>query len=308
VAAASAVLAGVLLVATPVACRGGAGGRSSPVEADGVRIASFDFDESALVAELYAQTLEAAGIPVFRLGVIGPREVIAPALEQGLIDLVPEYLGTAGNHFGSASVGVAPLTAALEPRGLVVLEPAPAQDVNVLVVLEATASALDLTSTSDLSAAASTMRIGGPVECPARPLCLDGLRTTYGIEFAEFVPERTLAATAEALQREEIDVGVMFSTAPEIGAGPFVVLDDDLGLQPPDNVVPLLRAATIERWGPELAQALDRVSARLTTDELRTMNARVSGGDTIDETVADWIAGVSPRPTVGEGRGRIIDR
>ena len=144
------------------------------------------------------------------------REVVAPALEQGHIDLVPEYLGTATECFGAPTDGMADLATALEAKGLEPLQPSPAQDVNVFVVTEETAGVHGLERISDLAEVASSFRFGGPVECPDRPLCLAGLQATYGLSFAEFVPNRTLAITAEALIREEIDVGVMFSTAAEL--------------------------------------------------------------------------------------------
>lgn len=271
-----------------VACAG-APDRAGPSASDGVRIASFDFDESRVLAELYAQSIEAAGVPVVRLGPVGPREVVAPALEQGLIDLVPEYLGTAANHFGADRADRAGLVAALRPRHLAALREAPAQDVNVLVVGWETAAERDLTTITDLATVAGTLRIGGPVECAERPLCLVGLRDVYGAEFAEFVPQRSLAVTAEALARGEIDVGVMFSTAPEVTAGPFLVLADDRHLQPTDNVVPVVRTAALARWGHAVADALDRVSAVLTTDVLRALNRRVAEGASPRTAVAGWL-------------------
>jgi len=256
---------------------------------DAIRIASFDFDESRLVAELYAQVLEARGYATLRLGVVGPREVVAPALEQGLVDLVPEYLGTAAGHFGADSADMASLTAATLARGLMPLNPAPAQDVNVFVVDEATAEEHGLVTISDLAPVAAAFSIGGPVECPDRPFCLEGLGQTYALTFAEFVPQRSLTITAEALLRDEIDVGVMFSTAGELSAGPFVILDDDRGLQPAENIVPLARQQIIERWGIEFTDTLNSMSQLLTTVELQDMNRRVQAGESVEAVAADWL-------------------
>ncbi len=76
---------------------GGCGAQSKPgpPAADTViRVAAFNFPESELVAEIYAQALEGHGLPVDRLGRIGSREIVQPALELGFIDVVPEYAGT----------------------------------------------------------------------------------------------------------------------------------------------------------------------------------------------------------------------
>jgi osmoprotectant transport system substrate-binding protein len=145
---------------------------------------------------------------------------------------------------------------------------------------------------SDLADMASTAVFGGPVECPERPLCLLGLRETYGLEFAEFVPQRSLAATAEALRRGEIDVGLMFSTAAELAADEFVSLRDDRMLQPPENVVPIVRSAALDQWGTAVPEALEQLSLQLTTAQLRLLNRAVADGRPSAAVAADWLTAV----------------
>ena len=276
------------------------GSGSDVLEAQGgesLRIASFDFPESELLAELYSQAAESAGIPVTRLGAVGPREIVSPALEGGTIDLVPEYLGTALVFAGakeapaSASLAAAIFDDLLEPRGLVALSVSPAQDVNVFVVTVANAEALGLEKVSDL-AGAGLNRFGGPAECVDRPLCLRGLSDIYGITFEEFIPQSSLMFTVEALRRDEIDVGLLFSTSPELDSADLTALADDRKMQRADNVVPVLNQDALERWGPDLRTALDQVSAELTTDDLRELNRRVDGGESIALVADQWLADV----------------
>lgn len=261
----------------------------------GVRVASFDFAESELLAELYAQALEAQAAPVVRLGRIGPREIVAPAMELDHIDVVPEYLGTALQYEGltdpnpDLDSAFQELNTRLARRGLLALAPAPAEDKNVVVVTAERAAEEQLESISDLLPHAGGQRFGGPAECPDRPLCLLGLEGAYGLRFAEFVPQRSLAFTAEALRRGEIDVGLMFSTAAQLTAPDLVELTDDRQLQPAENVLPVVRAEAVERWGPSLIEPLDAVSAVLTTDDLRAMNLRVADGEPIAEVAGDWL-------------------
>jgi osmoprotectant transport system substrate-binding protein len=287
------LLASVLVVG--VASLAACGGDDDDTDAapEGIRVAAFDFAESELLAEIYAQALEAHGLPVDRLGSIGPREIVAPALQAAEIDVVPEYLGTAADHYGADGQDLASLRAAVEPLGLAALEPADAVDVNVFVVTAETARAEDLVRLSDLTDFAPTARFGGPVECPERPLCLLGLRDTYGLEFAEFVPQSSLVLTAAALRRGEIDVGVLFSSSAALDEDDFVVLVDDRGLQPAENVVPLVRRVVLEDPGPAVGDALDEVSAALTTDELRALNRRVERGEPLEDVAASWLAGAS---------------
>lgn len=281
------MLAAALVVAS--ACGAEDDGSDAPDPADGVRVASFDFAESELLAEMYAQVLDIAGLPVVRLGAVGPREVVAPALELDVIDLVPEYLGTSADHFGASTDELGALQDVLKRRSLTALTPSAAEDVNVFVVTEETASAAEISRVSDLNAIASTASFGGPVECPERPLCLLGLRDTYGLTFAEFVPQRSLDLTAEALLRGEVDVGLMFSTAAALAGGPFVVLDDDRDLQPAENIVPIARVSAIERWGTVFVEALEEVSAALTTEELRSLNRMVADDEPIPDVARAWL-------------------
>ncbi len=254
-----------------------------------MRIASFDFAESQLLAELYAQVVEGGDIPVVRLGPVGPREVVAPALEGNVVDLVPEYLGTASGHFDAATTDPAGLATALEPRGLLALTPASAEDVNVFVVTRTLADQQMLTQLSDLASLAPTAKFGGPVECPERPLCLPGLADTYGLTFAEFIPQQSLELTAEALRQGEIDIGLMFSTSAELEPSEFVALLDDRNLQPPENIVPVVRSDAVERWGPTLPDSIDGLSRLLTTEELREMNRRVADGEPVAVVAGSWL-------------------
>ena len=76
---------------------GGAGPRPSPsaLGDDAITVGSFDFAESRLLAEIYSQALERDQFPVKRAFSLGPREFVAPALSRGLLEVLPEYAGTA---------------------------------------------------------------------------------------------------------------------------------------------------------------------------------------------------------------------
>jgi len=266
---------------------------------DAVVVASFDFPESAILGELYAQALEGAGVPVRRELLLGPRELVAPALEQGLVDVVPEYLGTALAYLGGEQPEPATeeatherLAEAFAPLGVRLLEPARAEDQNSLVVTEGTALVYDLRTTSDLADVATTFRMGGPPECPERAFCLQGLEQVYGLQFGRFVPlDSGGPLTLAALREQNVDVGVLFSTDPNLVGREFVELADDRSLQPAENVVPAVRAAVLERWGNELREPLDAVSAALTTEELRELNRQVVlGGATPRRAARTWLA------------------
>lgn len=290
-------LFGVVVAAALVlaACGGKGDAPIGRTAADGMRVASFDFAESVLLAEMYAQVIESTGTPVIRLSAIAPREIITPALELDRIDVVPEYLGTALQFAGAPTANpdtesaLADLVDRLSERGLTALAAAPAQDKNVFAVTAELAERSGLEKISDLAGVAPDLLFGGPPECLDRPFCLAGLEQVYGLEFAAFSPQRSLTFTAEALRRGEIGVGLMFSTASELVAFDLVVLDDDRQLQPAENIVPIVRSEALDRWGPEVAVALNALSESLTTRELRILNVQVDNEQSVENVARDWL-------------------
>ncbi len=267
--------------------------------ADAVVVASFNFPESVLLAEVYAQALEDAGLPVIRRHEVGPREIMEPALEQGLVDVVPEYLGSALAFFDSgfptstldATATRARLADVLAGKGVMVLAHASAESQNGIVVTPRTAERLDLRTISDLAPHAAGLRFGGPRECRDRPLCLAGLQETYGLTFARFLPlDSGGRQTRAALTSGEVDVGLLFTTDGHLAEGDFVLLVDDRNLQPAENVVPLVREEVVERWGDALVERLDAVSAALGTETLAELNAEVGiEREPPAEVAADWL-------------------
>lgn len=269
--------------------------------APALRMASYDFHENQTLAEVYAEAARRAGIPVTVQHGIGTREIVSPALEQGLVDAVIDYTGTA-LAFARPDAAPAQRTAedvhaALErtlfTRGIIVLAASRAQDQNGFAVTRALAGEHDLTTLSDLAPLADELSFGGPPECPERPFCLMGLEDVYGLHFAEVRAMPSRSATAEALRAGQIDVGMLETTDPRLALSSLVLLTDDRGLQPHENVVPLVRADAMERWGSRLRKALDDTSARLTTADLIQLNRAVEvEGLTAEEAAARWWDGV----------------
>jgi osmoprotectant transport system substrate-binding protein len=249
-----------------------------------ITVGSYDFPESVLLADLYADALAAKGFPVRVLPDLGPRELVDPALMSGLVQVVPEYSGSALEFVSvgrlsatsDAAVTGRALAEQVAGRGLVAGRPSPAQDANVIVVTAATAARYGLRSITDLASVAPRLAFGGPPECPGSAYCLPGLRQVYGLRFRVFIPlDAGGPLTLQALEAGDISVALLFSTDPAITADHLVVLTDDRGLQPAENIVPLVRRDAVARFGPRLLAVLNTVSARLTTGSLRALDARV---------------------------------
>jgi osmoprotectant transport system substrate-binding protein len=264
-----------------------------------VRFASYDFPENQTLVEVYAEAARRRGLPVSVQHGVGTREVVAPALQQGVVDVVVDYLGTALTFARPTATELprtpeemhATLRRTLGGRGVTVLEPASAQDQNGFAVTKAFSSEHGVLRLSELRALAPDLTFGGPPECSSRPLCLPGLKETYGLEFGEVRAMPSRSATVEYLLSGLIDVGLLETTDARLSSAEIVLLTDDRGLQPAENVVPLVRTAAIERWGEDLRTALDDVSARLSTADLVELNRAVElRGLTPAEAATQWWA------------------
>jgi osmoprotectant transport system substrate-binding protein len=275
-------------------------GAASPepsASASTIRFASYDFTENQILAEVYAEAARRAGLPVSVQHGVGTREVVLPALQQGVVDVVVDYLGTALTFSLPTSPDLprvpeemhSLLEQTLGDRGVTVLESAQAQDQNGFAVTTAFAAAHGVDKLSELAPLAPTLTFGGPPECPDRPFCLLGLEDTYGLDFGEVRAMPSRAATVEALVAGQIDVGLLETTDARLAVAPVQLLIDDRALQPPENVVPLVRTASVDRWGEKLQTALDQVSARLTTNDLVQLNKAVElEGLTPKQAAAHW--------------------
>jgi osmoprotectant transport system substrate-binding protein len=238
------------------------------------------FTENQLVAEMYADVLEHAGYTVERQFDLRSREVSQNALESGQIDLKPEYLSSLLSFIDpNAEPSDDPAYVAtqagerLRPRGIELLTPSPAQDTNQFVANAETAERFGLTTMTSLAPVADQLVFGGPPECPQRPFCLTGLKDTYDILFDDFEPlDAGGPQTVAALASGDVQIGLLFSTDPSIGANGFVPLIDDRHLQDAENLTPEIRSSKLT---DEVREALDDVSASLTTDNVTALVGKV---------------------------------
>lgn len=281
------VLGAVLLalVITTSACGGpgedeaDTGTEPASEEKGEVTVGSEAFAEAQIVGEMYAQVLENAGYTVTRQLDIDSREVRLPAMENGEIDIAPEYLASLLTEVdpdtpptGDAAQVAADLEAPLAERGLVTLEPSDVIDTNAFVVTQETADEHSLAAVSDLTPVAGDLTLGGPTECPDRPFCIPGLKKVYDVEFGDF-KALEYGASITALAGGEIDVALLFSTDGSIAENGFVLLEDDKGLQSADNITPLVREEVLT---DEIEELLNAVSAALDTVSITDLNKRAN--------------------------------
>lgn len=289
-----AALVAVALIAG--ACGDDAGPGDDTKDGPTITVGSTSFGEQLILGEIYAQVLEANGYRVERKLDLGTREVVNPALKTGEIDLLAEYTGTLLTFEGGTSTTDsdethAALQAILADSGLIALAYAPAQDKNGIVVTAETAATLGLSAVSDLAAHNGTLVFGGPPECPDRAFCLIGLQEVYGLDFARFEPlDSGGPLTVVALEGGAIDVALLFTSDGVIAAKGFVLLDDDLNLQPAENIVPVVHGDIVDAYGDDFIALINSVSARITTAELSELNKRYSiDADDADTLAREWL-------------------
>ena len=275
-------------------------------------IGSQQYYSNEIIAELYAQMMEKTGLSVTRQYQIGQREVYLPELEAGKIHVIPEYGGNLLEYYSKTSASGGPTattatvtatatpsraagdTASIQdallrtlPHSLTVLNPAEATDQDSLTVTKATAQARSLTSIGDLASLGRSVTIAANSEFTTRPYGPKGLKAVYGVD-ASVTPVEDSGGplTVKALTDGTVDVADIYSSDPAIRAKNLVILSDPQMLILPQNVTPLVSASL-----PAIAAtAINRVSALLTPDELRSLNQRSTGEKLSSKTIAtDWL-------------------
>jgi osmoprotectant transport system substrate-binding protein len=285
ISSAAVLAAGLLLVVGCTSTPQSSAPRSTGEASSGpsILVAAFNFSESQILAHLFADALNAAGLPA-TVKTLSTREAVQPALWAGEVQVVPEYtsslttfLNTHDRVHGAKkpahdlSATMIALRAAAGRHHLTVLNPSDAANENVFAVTEQFAEEHHLSSLSDLARYRGPLVLGGPAECPTRPYCEPGLREVYGIQvtgFRRLDPGGPL--TKLALEAGQIQLGLLFSSDPGIQAYGLRVLDDDKRLQDVDVVVPVVHRSAVS---PRLAAALNKVMATLTTSDLMRLNA-----------------------------------
>ncbi|MFV0375178.1 ABC transporter substrate-binding protein [Microbacterium sp.] len=256
---------------------------------DTIVVGSQAYYSNEIIAEIYAQALESAGFEVERQFNIGQRDAYIPSLEDGSIDLFPEYTGNLLQFYDDAATATssddvyAALVAAL-PDQLAVLDQSAATDQDSYNVTAAFAADNDLTGIGDLAGVDGTLVLGGAPELEERPYGPAGLKEVYGVD-VEF--QATADTTVDELVAGNIQIANVYSADPRISTDDLVPLADPDGLFLASHVVPLVSAD----FPDDAATTINQVSAALTPEGLVAMNVE----STVDQRssadiAADWLA------------------
>jgi osmoprotectant transport system substrate-binding protein len=281
---AAAAMATVILAAcgsssNPASGSSGSSAASSgSASAGSITIGSANFQENVLLMDIYAGALKAKGVSVNTKPNIGARPVYIPALQDGSIDLIPEYTGNLLLYFNKTATQVSSddVLAALKtavPSSLTVLDEASAQDKDAVVVTKATAAKYNLTSIADLAPVASQLTFGAAPEWQTQAYGAPALKSLYNVVFGTF---KALDAggplTENALKNGQIDAGDIYTTDPLVASEGWVALQDPKNEFVAQNVVPLINKA---KATPTITAALNAVSAKLDTATLAGLDEKV---------------------------------
>lgn len=260
------------------------GGDDSDVGGDTIVVGSQAYYSNEIIAEIYAQALENAGFDVERNFSIGQRDAYIPSLEDGTVDLFPEYTGNLLQYYNADATATSSdevydeLVAAL-PETLTVLEQSSATDQDSYNVTREFAEQNGLSSLSDLAGVDVPLVLGGAPELEQRPYGPSGLQAMYGVT-VQF--QATGDTTVEDLLAGTVNIANVYSADPRIQTDDLVTLADPQGLFLASNVVPLVNAEIAD----EIADVINAVSAALTPEGLVALNVR----STVDQESTPAIA------------------
>ncbi len=265
---------------------------SGASDGDTIVIGSQDYYSSEIIAEIYAQALEAEDIAVDRQFRIGQREAYVPELESGAIDLFPEYSGPLLQYWNPdtearLSDDVYAELQETVPDGLRALDQSAATDQDSYTVTQAFADEWSLATIDDLANVTVPMTMGGNSEGETRPNGPQGLLDTYGVEVG-FTPIEDGGGplTVAALKDGDIQLAIIYTADPSIAANDLVSLQDTKGLFLASHVVPLAS----DNVSDEAAEIINAVSAAMTPEDLIALNSRSVNEELPAATIAtDWL-------------------
>lgn len=294
--AAGVLAAGALLALSACSSGGGAlGGNSSTSSSDSVTIGSAAFGESEILMQIYAQALEANGVKVSLKPSIGQRDVYLKALQDGSIDLIPEYSGNLLQFYDKSSTATSSddvysaLAKAL-PSGFEVLDQAKAQDADSYNVTKEFSQKWGVKSLSDLSKVTEPLTVGANPEFQERPYGIPGLKSAYGVTATlKPISDSGGPLTVAALKNGDVQLADIYTTTPAIKDNGFVTLEDPKSLIAAQNIVPLINT---KKASTTVKDVLNKVSAELTTADLIDLNGENQGASKTqpDALAKEWLA------------------
>jgi osmoprotectant transport system substrate-binding protein len=279
-------------------------GGSGTTSGGSLTLSGQNFTEMQIMAAMYEQLLSDAGYDV-TTKLVSTRDVYIKQLESGDVDVVPEYLSGIADQLNVLQNGpdAEPVTtndpqeslAALQPlaeqAGITMLEPAEATDQNAFAVTQEFADENNLTTLSDLGALGEPITLAAAPDCKGRPDCEAGLTEVYGIDIEEILPLGFgTPQTLDSVTSGESQLGLVATTQADLEENGMVILEDDKGIQPAQNLIPAVNTDFLNEH-PDVAEVLNELAPVLTTEDLAELNGRVSiDREKPEDVAADYLS------------------
>ncbi len=253
-----------------------------------ISLSGQNFGEMQIMAAMYQQVLENAGYTV-DVKLVDTRDVYEPQLESGAVDVAPDYLagmadllntkanGSDAPSFAknSAKETLAALQPLAQAAGITMLDPAKATDQNAFAVTKDFATQNNLTTLSDLAALNQPITLAAAPDCKGRSDCEGGLTDTYGLNIVKILPTGfDSAETKDSVTKGESQLGLVATTDGALAQENLVILQDDKGIQPAQNLIPAVNSAFLKDHA-DVATVLNELSGTLTTADLAALDVKV---------------------------------
>jgi osmoprotectant transport system substrate-binding protein len=257
------------------------GGSAASVDGTSVTVADKGFTESQIIAQLYAQALEAVGYKA-SVKSLGSADIADAAVRKGDIDLYPEYTGTAYNvilkktDVPSPKAEYAAVKAAYAGRGLTTLTPSPYSNDNRVACTKDAVDKYHLQTLTDLGKASPNLVYSANPEHLTRADGLPLLKSAYGVHFKD-IKTVALNLRYKPIEDGQAQCVYAFGTDPQIAKDGLVVLKDDLGKFQGlayENF-PVINTTFFAAQPPVFRQTIDKVDAALTQEAVQKLNASV---------------------------------
>ncbi|MGI8887475.1 MAG: ABC transporter substrate-binding protein, partial [Nocardioidaceae bacterium] len=290
-----ALAASALALLTTAACGGdsleegsGSDSGSGSQEKGSLTVGGQNFTEMQIMAAMYEQVLTNEGYDV-GTKLVTTRDVYIGELNKVSVDVVPDYLAGITDFLNTAKNGenaetvstndpeetLAALKPLAEAENISMLEPSEATDQNAFITTQEYADSNSLKTLSDLGALDEPIKLAAPADCEGRSDCEQGLTDVYGIEISEIIPlDFASAQMKDALKTGEVELGETGTTDGTLDDLGLVLLEDDKGIQPAQNLIPAVNSDFL-RDNPDIGDVLNELSATLTTEDLAALNVKV---------------------------------
>jgi osmoprotectant transport system substrate-binding protein len=266
---------------------GCSGGGSSSSGGPKVSVGSKKFTEQILLGEMYAQAFEDKGYNVKRELNLGSEQVMDKALQDGTIDLYPEYTGTAYVAIMGKPPQSYPKTEKETYKQVAkfyknrkdtpmrMLKPAPFENNYGIVMLTKTANDMNIKTLNDLAAKSNQLVFSSYSEFQNRSDGYDNMKQHYPkLDFKEIKIVNDLGIRYKALAENEADVGIGFTTDGQLASPKLKVIKDTKVIWPKYYPAPVVLQSFLDK-NPDAVGILNSVDQSLNADTMRKLNGQV---------------------------------